>query len=73
MTKVQITLNGFSTPQEADEALIKALTDESEGRSHKEQFSDPAAADVFKKISIKHSKMFDKMLKDVIKVIEKDV
>jgi len=72
MSKLQIKVEGFDSPAEAEEALVKALTQHARGESHKSDFQDPAARDVVKKITIKHEKMFDKMVREIIKVVEED-
>ena len=71
--KVKLEYEAGENPLEADELLVKALTQHAQGEGHKEDFQDPAARDLMSKIVKKHEKMFDKMMREIIEEIKKDV
>ena len=73
MAKVKIYLEPGETQDDVQELLIKAFQHHSAGAEHKQAFHDPAARDAFNKMINAHSKMFERMLKEVNQVIDEDV
>ena len=71
--KLNIEILGAETEEEAQELLIKALTNQAKGGSHKEDFQDPAARDVVRKMIKSHDKMVEKMLREINKAIDESL
>lgn len=72
MARIAIYLDKDETEEEAQEALLKALQHHAAGKEHREAFHDPAARDVFNKLINEHKKMWNKMLKDIQKVLDEE-
>jgi len=71
--KVKIELEPNENIDEANELLVKAITQHAEGASHSSDFADPAARDLVSRLNEKFEKMMRAMLRDINKVIDEGV
>jgi hypothetical protein len=73
MASVKIILENGESEEEAQELLVKALTSQDEGVSHKETFHQPAARDVVDRLMSEYDKMMDSMLREILELIDNEV
>lgn len=74
MARVKIFLEDDETIEEAEESLLKALSSQSNGDAHaNDVFEDPAMVEASKFMEKKFEKLWDSLLKDVEKLIDKEI
>ena len=71
--KIKVYYENNENDLNTEDDLIKAITFHSNGASHKEDFSDPAARGVVKKMTTKFDKMLEKMLREINKAIDEGI
>jgi hypothetical protein len=72
MPNVKIKLKKGESIQEAEETLYKALNAQRTGDMHKEDFSDPAMADIVVRMQEEHDKLFKKILREIEEELDKE-
>lgn len=73
MSTVKIFLDRNESMDEAQEALIKALSAPGEGTLHSEDFQQAAARDVCAKMIIEHELMWQKMQAQIARILDEEL
>ena len=68
---MKIKIEG-GTREEADIALYKAVTFHATGDAHKEEFQDPAMADIANGVIDKHEKMFAELIREISDLLDQE-
>lgn len=71
--EVKIYLEPGECEDEAKEQLVKAFQSHVLGENHTEDFQEPAARYVASKMVLEHEKMFTKMIREIIELLESGV
>jgi len=70
--KIKIGLRKGQTPEEAEEELFKALSEQRSGNSHSEEFDDPIMEAIAQKIIEKHSQIWEASLEEINQLLDEE-
>ena len=71
--KVDITLDQDETIEEAEDNLFKALSHQRQGDTHKEDFHQPSARAVCKKLISAHAKTMKAIYQEIEEALDEEV
>lgn len=73
MSRVKILLEPGETELDAAHDLQKALEFQSTGQAHDEEaFEDPAMVDLSQRLATEHEKLYAKMMREILEVIDEE-
>ena len=72
MAKVKVLPGIGETLEQAEDALIKAMTSQATGDVHQESFQDPAMAHTANKMEQSFKKIYQEMINEISDVLDKD-
>ena len=71
--KVKIYAEGDETPEQAEEALFKALSAQRNGDAHlNESFDDPAMVDLSRRLAEEHKKIYQDLVQEINDAIDEE-